>query len=392
MKFRLNLIAFFIFTFSLCFAAPVLAHNDTMAASRWFFGSDRIAVVMEIGPAVLAQLKGIKEGHHLIETCSEVELREVLTRVIQPYLDQNLTVSVNDKRYPVQVTRLDRKSDTVWDMWLAVNGVSFSNPVNPVTVDYRLLFEETDGTHINLAYLYRYDSAADAVPKYDDDTPYLTRTTFDANSHLWEFAMKGSATAAAQGSVRKSLWENVSEFISIGIKHILGGYDHIAFLLALIVIGLSVKEVLKIVTAFTIAHSVTLLLAALQIVTLNSRFVEIVIALSICYVALENLLRKQVNYRWLITFGFGLIHGFGFASGLQELIVGKSDLLVSVLAFNVGVEAGQLLIFFILLPVLLLLGKKFSPKLVTSATSVVVFAFGFTWLLERVFDLKLLSL
>jgi len=387
MKLRLNILLLLFFT--LFFSSPVSAHNDMMAASRWFFGNDRIVVVMELGPAVLAEIQEIKDGHYFIETCSQDELQEVMTTVIQPYLDRNLSVSVNDKRYPVKLTRIDRKSDIGWDIWLAVNDVSFGHPVNSVAIDYRLLFNETSDTHINLAYLYRYDSASGAAPKVADDIPYLTRNTFDANSHLWEFSMKGPA--AAQAPSRRSPWQTIGQFVLIGVKHILSGYDHIAFLLALIVIGLSIRDVIKIITAFTIAHSITLLLAAWQVITVNSRMVEIVIALSICYVALENLLRKKIAYRWLITFGFGLIHGFGFASGLQELIVGKSDLLVSVLSFNLGVETGQLLIFFILLPVLHLLSKKVAFRTITAVTSVLVFGIGFTWLIERVFSLKLVS-
>lgn len=386
MKFLLNILVSLLFTFF--FSAPVSAHNDTMAASRWFIGNDRIVAVMEIGPAVLAQVKGIQEGRYLIETCTEKELQEVVTKILQPYLDRNLTVSVNGKPYPVQLTRLDRKSDLMWDLWLVVKDVAFTNPANPVAVDYRMLFEETDDSHINLAYLYRYDSTSDVTPKVSDDIPYLTQNTFDANSHLWEFYVKGSA--AAHDPVGKSMWQKVGEFVLIGIKHILTGYDHLAFLLALIAIGLSVREVFKIITAFTIAHSITLLLAAMEMVTFNSRFVEIVIAVSICYVALENLLKKEVTYRWLITFAFGLIHGFGFASGLKELVAGRKDLFVSVLSFNLGVEAGQLLIFLLLLPILYLLNKKFTCRTITATTSTVVFVFGFTWFVERVFNLKLL--
>jgi len=188
-----------------------------------------------------------------------------------------------------------------------------------------------------------------------------------------------------------SIWPNIGSFILLGIEHILTGYDHIAFLIGLIVVGLSFREVLKIITAFTIAHSITLLLAALQIITLNSRFVESVIALSICYIALENLFKRDVKYRWLITFCFGLVHGFGFASALQELIVGKSNLILSVLSFNFGVETGQLMIFFILLPVLYLLRQKMEFRKVTAGVSMAIFIFGFTWLIERLFDLKLIS-
>ena len=196
--------------------------------------------------------------------------------------------------------------------------------------------------------------------------------------------------SAPATAAKGPLWATLRQFVPLGVEHILTGYDHIAFLLAIIVIELSIREILKIITAFTVAHSITLLLAALNLVRLNSRFVESVIALSICYVALENIFRKEVSYRWLITFGFGLIHGFGFASALKDLIVGKSTLLFSVLCFNMGVELGQLILFFTMLPVLYMLKKRLSVRIVTVSTSAVVFVTGFTWLIERVFHLKLL--
>jgi hydrogenase/urease accessory protein HupE len=196
--------------------------------------------------------------------------------------------------------------------------------------------------------------------------------------------------SASANTASRSLWATVRQFVLLGIEHILTGYDHIAFLLALIVIELSIREILKIITAFTVAHSITLLLAATEVVRLNSALVESVIACSICYVALENIFKKKVHYRWLITFGFGLIHGFGFASALSELIVGKSNLLLSVVCFNLGVELGQLMLFFILLPVLYLLKKHVGLRTVTVTTSAGVFAIGFAWVLERVFHLKLL--
>jgi hydrogenase/urease accessory protein HupE len=200
-----------------------------------------------------------------------------------------------------------------------------------------------------------------------------------------------ASATGARGGGAPALWGTVGSFLLLGIEHILTGYDHIAFLVGLIVIGLSTREVLKIITAFTVAHSITLLLAALQIIRLDSRLVESVIALSICYIALENLFKKKVQYRWLITFCFGLVHGFGFASALQELIVGKANLVLSVVSFNLGVETGQLMIFFILLPVLHLLKQRMEFRRVTQGVSLAIFLLGFTWLIERLFDLKLIS-
>jgi hydrogenase/urease accessory protein HupE len=194
----------------------------------------------------------------------------------------------------------------------------------------------------------------------------------------------------SQNTVSRSIWATLLQFVPLGIEHILTGYDHIAFLLAIVVIELSIKEILKIITAFTVAHSITLLLAALDIVRLNSALVESLIALSICYVALENIFKKKATYRWLIAFGFGLIHGFGFASALRGLIVGKANLLLSVLCFNIGVEMGQLMLLFALLPILYLLKKLIGFRIVTVGASVGIFVIGLTWLMERVFHLELL--
>ena len=109
-----------------------------------------------------------------------------------------------------------------------------------------------------------------------------------------------------------------TSFLKLGMLHILTGYDHLLFLLALLVWKQSFKQYAAIVTSFTIAHSITISLAVLGIVDLPSRFVEAVIAFSICYVAAENLFRKEIRHRWGLTFLFGLIHGLGFAEHLER--------------------------------------------------------------------------
>ena len=230
--------------------------------------------------------------------------------------------------------------------------------------------------------MYFSDANDDSVQKVFDYTQPDLQYTFDSKNNVWEFSVKSKAA---------TFWSEIFSFLQLGIKHILTGYDHILFLVALLVIGLSTREAIKIITSFTVAHSITLLLAAMQLITLNSKFVESVIALSICYVALENLLAKQVNYRWLVTFCFGLIHGFGFAGVLQEYITGKSDLVLSVVSFNVGVEVGQMIIFLIMLPILHLMRKKLAARKITVVASISIFILGFIWLVERVFNLQLLS-
>jgi hydrogenase/urease accessory protein HupE len=139
------------------------------------------------------------------------------------------------------------------------------------------------------------------------------------------------------------VWRATGGFIALGIRHILTGYDHMLFLLSLLMLGGSLRSLLKIVTAFTVAHSITLSLAVLGLVALPSRWVESAIALSITYVAAENVLQgnASIGRRWLVTFGFGLVHGLGFASALQEMHLPRTNIAASLVGFNLGVEIGQ---------------------------------------------------
>lgn len=176
----------------------------------------------------------------------------------------------------------------------------------------------------------------------------------------------------------------IGSFFLLGIEHILTGYDHLLFLLALILRGGNLWSLFKIITAFTIAHSITLALAALNIVTLPERFVEATIALSIAYVAAENLfMRKAVSHRWAVSFLFGLMHGFGFSNVLRELGLPKEGLLWSLLNFNLGVEAGQAMAVLVVVPLLVWLRRfKWEPRAVV-AMSVLTLAVGLTLFVER---------
>ena len=177
-----------------------------------------------------------------------------------------------------------------------------------------------------------------------------------------------------------------SSFFLLGVEHILTGYDHLLFLAALLLRGGRLLSLLKIVTAFTLAHSLTLALAVLGLVTIPDRLVESVIAASIVWVAGENLiLREAPSQRWLVSFLFGLVHGFGFASALTPLALPPWNLAMALLGFNVGVEAGQALVVLLLLPLLLAMrGAVWEGRVVRTASLAVALA-GCAWLVERVF-------
>jgi len=179
-------------------------------------------------------------------------------------------------------------------------------------------------------------------------------------------------------------------FVKFGFLHILDGLDHLLFLLCLVMpfrrIGWTLVAV---VTSFTVAHSITLIAAAYGIVPRGAWFpplVEVLIAGSIIYMALENVLRPNLRWRWLVTALFGLVHGFGFSFMLQNQLQFVGDhLLLSLLAFNVGIELGQLLFIVLALPVLALLFNtaRLSERLITAVISAFVAHTAWHWLVER---------
>ena len=173
-------------------------------------------------------------------------------------------------------------------------------------------------------------------------------------------------------------------FFRLGVEHILTGYDHLLFLVALLLRGGRLLSLLKIITAFTVAHSITLAVAALGVVTIPDRIVEPAITASIVWVALENLLfRNAPSQRWLVSFLFGLVHGFGFATAIEPLALPRGRLALALLGFNLGVEAGQALVVALLLPLLLWMrGSAWEPRTVQAA-SLAVGAVGCAWLVER---------
>jgi len=174
------------------------------------------------------------------------------------------------------------------------------------------------------------------------------------------------------------------ELFIAGVHHIWSGWDHLAFLLALLAIGGRFRYLLGIVTSFTVAHSLTLALAALHVVALDSRVVEAGIAATIVFVAVENFWIREGRWRWALTFVFGLIHGFGFASFLGDLELPPGELAGALVAFNLGVEAGQIAVVAAIFPLLLWLSRKpWHRRWVVYPASALIAAAGLWWLAER---------
>jgi hydrogenase/urease accessory protein HupE len=186
---------------------------------------------------------------------------------------------------------------------------------------------------------------------------------------------------ASEGSA-----ETARQFLALGVRHILSGYDHLLFLGALLLGVRRLRDVVTTVTAFTVAHSVTLALAVLGFVQVPAAVVEPLIAASIVWVGVENLLRRQLDSRWPLTFAFGLVHGLGFARALQDLGIGAGGVGVALTlgCFNVGVEAGQIGVAILLWPLVRRLnaGPVLRVRLAPVCSALVVAA-GTYWLVER---------
>jgi hypothetical protein len=197
-------------------------------------------------------------------------------------------------------------------------------------------------------------------------------------------------------------------YLNEGVWHIWTGFDHILFLLSLLLPAVLVRdrhawepgasfrgafiEVAKVVTAFTLAHSITLTLAALSIVVLPSRLVESGIALSVVLAALNNLFPVVSNGRWIAAFGFGLLHGFGFAGALHDLGLPAGSLALSLFGFNLGVETGQLAIVVVFLPAAFALRSTWAYRRVMFAGgSVAIASVAVLWLVERAFNVAVFS-
>jgi len=207
----------------------------------------------------------------------------------------------------------------------------------------------------------------------------LAERILDGKNNTFETDLaRLSSSGAKPGSFR--------QFLVLGVEHILTGYDHVVFLLALLLAGGAFWNTAKIITSFTVAHSITLALAALDVVRIPSSVVEPLIAVSIVYVGVENLLQGDLRWRWLLTFAFGLVHGFGFASVLRELGVGAAGVGVTVplVSFNLGVELGQVSIMLVVLPLIWRLrSQPFFVLRCVPACSLLVTVVGGYWLLQR---------
>lgn len=179
--------------------------------------------------------------------------------------------------------------------------------------------------------------------------------------------------------------QGFGDWFALGVEHIFIGYDHLLFLAALVLVAQRFGELAKVITSFTIAHSITLALASLDVFSIPGWIVEPAIAASIVFVAVENILRKEPRGRYRLTFALGLVHGFGFAGVLSEVGLAEGDLAVGLAGFNLGVEAGQIFLVVFVAPLLMLLRRRpWYGEVAIPASSAIIGFFGAYWVVERI--------
>ena len=215
------------------------------------------------------------------------------------------------------------------------------------------------------------------------DHQHLTSANLNGTTHeaVLNIANPNVVFAAGAPPAFKTLWS----FLRLGTMHIFTGYDHLAFLVGLLIVTTSLGSLVKIITSFTVAHSITLALATFDIVVLPSRLTESMIALSIAYVALENLLGMRAIERYRITFIFGLAHGFSFSNVLREMELSRAHLALSLFSFNLGVEIGQLTFVLVLFPIVIYIASSAWRRQFQTGVSVIVICLAVYWFVQRAF-------
>ena len=204
-------------------------------------------------------------------------------------------------------------------------------------------------------------------------------------------ALLRSTTPYMELNYKSSSFELFLEYVKLGIEHILGGYDHLSFVMGLILIASSRRKLLIAVTSFTLAHSITLISGMLGLIGVAVSFVEAMIALSIIFLAREIVLNNKTtltyNHLEIITFIFGLLHGFGFATSLKDIGLPQDSIGLSLFSFNVGIELGQLIFIFIMLFLIFFIKRlsffnEVKFKIVTSYFIGIISSY---WLIDRIF-------
>jgi HupE / UreJ protein len=342
--------------------------------------------------AVCSTLAGTCAAHDFSRSESRVEIHG---REVQVALSLNLRELGNVDTSAdgvISYDELDRSIDGIYAQ--LKQHYILAGPAFPIHVT--LQHYEISMGHVldaQLLYVFPEDvtqlsvtSTLDQIMQHQIGQPahqHLISVRFDGETR--ESVLDAAHPTAVFSSSPTSASKTFTSFVRLGIEHIFTGYDHLAFLIGLLIVTTTLGSMIKVITSFTVGHSLTLALATFNVVNIPVRWTESLIALSIGYVAAENLLGVGATNRYRIAFLFGLIHGFGFSNVLREMQLSRSHLALSLFSFNTGVEIGQILFVLVAFPLILYLARSRWRTQITSAVSVAILCLAAYWFVRRAF-------
>jgi hydrogenase/urease accessory protein HupE len=329
--------------------APVAAHDLYRSESKLVVTGREVKATLTFN---LLDFRGVdQDGDQII---SPQEYAAAFDRVYAAILQHFI---LNSSGPPVRITR---DSDQLFDDHVLLLRLTYVFPQQVLALQMTSNLPDVLGPgHVHLASVSLSGRLQEQILDGRNRTAFFTQT-----SGTW--------------------WQTLGRFVWLGIQHIATGYDHLAFLLGLLIATATLRSLVKVITSFTVAHSITLALATFNVVVLPSRFTESMIAASILYVAVENVIRKRTMDRWKLTFLFGLVHGFGFSNVLREMQLPRANLALSLFSFNLGVEIGQVVFVVLLFPALEDLMNSGRTWL-RPAVSITIGLLAAYWFIQRAF-------
>jgi hydrogenase/urease accessory protein HupE len=352
----------------------VKAHMSTTGYSDIYVSGNKINYQLYLEPSEVSQWVDTRSKKvFVIESPSTVKKAESQVQAwkeqeILPLIKESLVVKNNEVAAEPSIKEISiRKRQDVSYAFINLQ-YEFPNKIDQFKINYNFFFDGLDPLHQNFSTIHAGEAKSDVVFTKNNRLASDKVKTLESNKVTAEISLPG--------------WlMTMFEYVVLGLEHIWTGYDHLLFVAALILLKQRIGSYVKIVTAFTLGHSITIALAALDVVSLPASIVEPLIALSIVYVAVENIWIKHLQWRWALALGFGLIHGFGFAQVLEGSLGDRY--LLSLFSFNLGVELGQIAVLAVLLPILILASRIKWYKSAVYGVSGLIAAMGMYWLVER---------
>ncbi|MEH7502722.1 HupE/UreJ family protein [Neobacillus drentensis] len=350
---------FVIFSCFISFMLPpinVSAHTDNSEGySKITMVGEKLQVELHLDFFELGRLIdfGVKPGAPTEELNTALENhRDAVTS----YLSSHFEVFTDGAKAEGKVISTDIKRRVGRDYAKMVLEYPAPTSKSSVQIHYSIFFDDNDSMHRNI-------------------------TTYDLENKKGQFVFQASERELNIG--KETVFGQLIRFVQLGFHHIMIGYDHILFVMALVLGTRRISDVIKVISVFTIAHTITLGLTALKLLNIPAEIVEPLIALSIAFVAVENYFGFSAKYRFAVVFGFGLIHGVGFAGALQLSNDVTWRSILSIFSFNIGVEVGQALIILLLFPFLLYIRRFNWSTVFRGAATAGIFGMGLIWYFQR---------